>query len=188
MIVHRQLWWIVNFVFLCSRKDAHRRIVRSREDAWRLFKLDNQIWVVKKLTIFLAWLVANNKTIHSPTSRHRYFYSLEFFKNFDYCYHLLTIYTEFQINTVRINSRYSIQSRPSVMSLMSFTFKKNNELTRKPVNCFLQDGASARMRSLQTSIVIKLCQTLWNGSPFHGPWQNFFIIGSCNHLMRITSK
>ena len=41
---------------------------------------------------------------------------------------------------------------------MRFTFKKNNKQTKKPVNCFLQDDASAGMQSLQTSIEIKLCQ------------------------------
>ena len=41
---------------------------------------------------------------------------------------------------------------------MCFTFKKNNKHTKKPVNCFLQDDASAGIQSLQTSIEIKLCQ------------------------------
>ena len=41
---------------------------------------------------------------------------------------------------------------------MCFTFKKNNKQTKKPVNCFLQDDASAGIQSLQTSIEIKLCQ------------------------------
>ena len=41
---------------------------------------------------------------------------------------------------------------------MRFTFKKNNKQTKKPVNCFLQDDASAGIQSLQTSIEIKLCQ------------------------------
>ena len=36
---------------------------------------------------------------------------------------------------------------------MCFTFKKNNKQTKKPVNCFLQDDASAGIQSLQTSIV-----------------------------------
>ena len=45
---------------------------------------------------------------------------------------------------------------------MCFAFKKNNKRTKKPVNHFLQDGASAGMQSLQTSILIKLCQTPWN--------------------------
>ena len=44
------------------------------------------------------------------------------------------------------------------MQLMCFTFKKNNKQTKKPVNCFLQDDASAGIQSLQTSIEIKLCQ------------------------------
>ena len=36
---------------------------------------------------------------------------------------------------------------------MYFTFKKNNKQTKKPVNrLFLQDCASAGIRSLQTSI------------------------------------
>ena len=38
---------------------------------------------------------------------------------------------------------------------MYFTFKKNNKQTKKPGNGFLQNGASAWMRSLQTSIEIK---------------------------------
>ena len=33
---------------------------------------------------------------------------------------------------------------------MRFTFKKNNKQTKKHVNRFLQDDASAGMRSLQT--------------------------------------
>ena len=38
---------------------------------------------------------------------------------------------------------------------MCFTFKKNSKRTKKPVNCFfLQDDASAGIRSMQTSIVI----------------------------------
>ena len=37
-----------------------------------------------------------------------------------------------------------------------FTFKKNNKQRKKPVNCFLQDDASASIQSLQTSIEIKL--------------------------------
>ena len=34
---------------------------------------------------------------------------------------------------------------------MCFTFKKNNKQTKKPVNCFLQDDASAGIQSLQIS-------------------------------------
>ena len=45
---------------------------------------------------------------------------------------------------------------------MCLTFKKNNKQTKKPVNCVLQDDASAGIRSLQTSIEIKLCQNPWN--------------------------
>ena len=41
---------------------------------------------------------------------------------------------------------------------MCLTFKKNNKQTKKYVNRFLQDDASAGLRSLQTSIEIKLCQ------------------------------
>ena len=37
---------------------------------------------------------------------------------------------------------------------MCFTFKKKR--TKKPVNCFLQDGASAGIRYLQTCIAIRL--------------------------------
>ena len=46
---------------------------------------------------------------------------------------------------------------------MCLTFKKNNKQTKKPVNRFLQDDASAGIRSLQASIEIKLCQNPWNG-------------------------
>ena len=46
---------------------------------------------------------------------------------------------------------------------MCFTFKQNNKWTKKPVNRFLQDGASASIWSLQTSIVMKLCQTPGDG-------------------------
>ena len=42
---------------------------------------------------------------------------------------------------------------------------KNNKQTKKAINCFLQDGARANagIRSLQTCIVVKLCQTSGNG-------------------------
>ena len=37
-----------------------------------------------------------------------------------------------------------------------FYFQENSKQTKKPVNCFLQDDASAGIQSLQTSIEIKL--------------------------------
>ena len=43
---------------------------------------------------------------------------------------------------------------------MCFTFKKNNKQTKKPIDHFLQDDASAGIWSLQTSIEIKLCQSM----------------------------
>ena len=46
---------------------------------------------------------------------------------------------------------------------MCFTFKKNNKQTEKLVNRFLHFDASSGIRSLQTSIEIKLCQSPWNG-------------------------
>ena len=49
---------------------------------------------------------------------------------------------------------------------MYFTFKRNNQRTKKPVNRFLQDGISAGIQSLQTSIVVKLRQT-------HFTWDRF---------------
>ena len=52
-------------------------------------------------------------------------------------------------------SFYSIQSHSSNL-IDAFYFYENNERTKKRVNCFLQDGANAGMRSLRTSIVIKL--------------------------------
>ena len=45
---------------------------------------------------------------------------------------------------------------------MCFTFKKNNKRTKKPVNCFLQDGASVGMGSLQTSLPNAMEWTLVN--------------------------
>ena len=42
--------------------------------------------------------------------------------------------------------------------MIRFTFKKNNKQTKKPINCFLQDDASASIQSLQTSIEIKFFQ------------------------------
>ena len=38
---------------------------------------------------------------------------------------------------------------------MCFTFKKNDKQTKKPVNRFLQDYASAGIRFLQTSIEVR---------------------------------
>ena len=49
---------------------------------------------------------------------------------------------------------------------MCFTFKKNNKQTKKPVNRFLQDAASAGIRSLQTSIVIKIKSAKRQGIDF----------------------
>ena len=46
---------------------------------------------------------------------------------------------------------------------MCLTVKKNNKQTQKPINRFLQDDVSAGIRSLQTSIEIKLYQNPWNG-------------------------
>ena len=48
---------------------------------------------------------------------------------------------------------------------MCFTFKKNNKQTKKPVNHSLQDDANAGIRSLQTSIEIKLCQSTVFSNP-----------------------
>ena len=62
-----------------------------------------------------------------------------------------------------VTLRFYIQSRPSKFNYCFFTFKRNNQRTKKPVNRFLQDGGSAGIQSLQTSIVVKLCQTPSNG-------------------------
>ena len=43
---------------------------------------------------------------------------------------------------------------------MCLTFKKNNKQTKKPVNRFLRGDASAGIRSLQTSIEIKLPKSM----------------------------
>ena len=59
---------------------------------------------------------------------------------------------------------------------MCFTFKKRISRQRIPFYRFLQDGASAGIRSLQTSIVIKLCQMPGNGLKRNYPinWELFF--------------
>ena len=44
-----------------------------------------------------------------------------------------------------------------------FSFKKMNKRTKKPVDWFLQDGASAGIRSLKVCIVMKLCHAPENG-------------------------
>ena len=43
---------------------------------------------------------------------------------------------------------------------MCFIFKKNNKQTKKPINCFLQDGACGSFLSLQTSAEIKLPKSM----------------------------
>ena len=56
---------------LLQRMPATQREVRSRKD------VDYSNATIKmecKKTKSYFWFVANNKTIHSPTSRHRYFY------------------------------------------------------------------------------------------------------------------
>ena len=58
---------------------------------------------------------------------------------------------------------------------MCFTFKKNNKWTKKPANRFLQDSASAGIRSLQTSIVRKLDLSYLTSS---------FFLESTVHLIR----
>ena len=47
--------------------------------------------------------------------------------------------------------------------LYALLLRKNNKHTENPVNCLLHDDASAGMRSPQTFIIIKICQTPWNG-------------------------
>ena len=66
---------------------------------------------------------------------------------------------------------------------MCFTFKKNNKQTKKPVNCFSQDDASAGIQSLQTSIEIKLCQNPWNGLLLLA-----IVIRSLNSELTVASK
>ena len=115
--------------------------------------------VYENLIILLG--VANNRTIHAPTSRHCFVsVSKNSFKNFDYRY-LLIIYTSQQQFYLHCSYRNFLSEliKSFKTKLMCFTFKKNNKWTEKLVNPFLQDGASAGIRSLQTSIAIKLCQT-----------------------------
>ena len=68
--------------------------VLQGETMLTLFKLNIQMQGVKNVIIFLV--VGNNKTAHAPTSKDCYFSQLKFFKNFDYRYCLLTIYTSQQ--------------------------------------------------------------------------------------------
>ena len=94
------------------------------------------------------------------TLRDCHFCQLKFLKYFDYRYYLLSIYTsqqQFYLNCAYCKFLFNL--------IMSFKIglKKNNKLTKKPVNRFLQDGASACIQSLQTSIIIELCQTPENG-------------------------
>ena len=60
---------------------------------------------------------------------------------------------------------------------MSFTFKKNNKQTKKPVNCLLQDDASAGIQSLQTRIKINSAKT--HGTEYRrGHFICLFVIAS----------
>ena len=66
---------------------------------WQLFKLDNQLWGVKRTSSYFL-LVA----IIKPFIRHLkdcYFFSLKFFKNFDYRYCLLTTWIKHRLNKVK---------------------------------------------------------------------------------------
>ena len=107
--------------------------------------------------IFLV--VANNKIIHATTSKDCYFYQLKFFKNFNYRYYLLTIYTgQQQFISIAVTASFNsslITTCPS---------KFNRYVLRKIINrqksnnhfLIFQDGANAGFWSLQTAIVIKL--------------------------------
>ena len=44
------------------------------------------------------WVVANNKTIHSITWKHCYFYQLNFLKNLCYRYYILSFYSMYTLN------------------------------------------------------------------------------------------
>ena len=68
----------------------------GRNDANILFKLHNQMQGVEKKTLIIFLVVGNNKTIHAPISKGLLFLLVKIFKNSDYRYYLLTIYTSQQ--------------------------------------------------------------------------------------------
>ena len=71
---------------------------------------------------------------------------------------------------------------------MCLTFKKNNKQTKKPVNRFLQDDASAGLRSLQTSIEIKLCQNPSDRLYIQHTQQSYKNVGNNSKIKRKKRK
>ena len=79
---------------------------------------------------------------------------------------------------------------------MCLTFKKNNKQTKKPFNLLLPDDASAGIRSLQTSIEIKLCQNPWDGLYIDeqvfllklASWKSAFAPWTANTLLIISEN
>ena len=53
----------------------------------------------------------------------------------------------------------SVQFNHNLQILTDVFYLINNKRAKKPVNRFLQEGTIFGVLSLQTSIVIKLCQT-----------------------------
>ena len=67
--------------------------------------------------------------IHLPTS-------LKFFKNFDYRYYLLTIYTELQLNTAWINQVFLSQYLLTLIALSYFHTEPSTILFTLAKLCF----------------------------------------------------
>ena len=132
--------------------------------------------VYKKLDHISGLSQIIKRFIHPPQDivisiSHCYFYQLNL-KKFDYrlilsVNYLYKVLIKLSLNNNFVSISYSKFLFNSIMSfkisLICFIFKKSNKSTKKSVNRFLQDGARAGIRSLQTSIVIKLCQTPGNG-------------------------
>ena len=64
----------------------------------------------------------------------------------------------------------SIQFNYVLQKLMCFSFNKNNKQTKKPVNCFLQDDASAGIQSLQVSVEQRRRKMLSSGGDRITAW------------------
>ena len=86
---HKENWGFVKTtIHVASGKNHTSLRTKLPNSSYSITKY----WLYKNLIIFLVF--ANNKTIYLPTSSHCYFYQLKFFKNIDYDYYLLAIYTK----------------------------------------------------------------------------------------------
>ena len=110
--------------------------------------------------------------IHSPISRHFYFYSLKVFKNFYNPYYLSTVYTKLTLNPAIIvfPFRSLIFVFKSIMffkiALMCFTLKKKTNGQRNPLIVFC--------RMVKVS-VYSLCRPLLHGWFHRSPFKDFLL-------------